>query len=568
LPVRRGGGVAQRYQSAWDAGLESEVYQILFDRNFSRPVVNLERHRTERKQASPRSAEYIFIEDTELSDHAQWPIAANLILELCRHKGLDGLNVEIANPCGLIPNISATISPTLSIICDWNILLPGIMNALKPNVDWLTIDLISRASWADFESAGSASFVPTILIMIEENTEESYTAARDKICELLDPRFPEVAVEVIRGCLDDCTDTPDYEAAFMHHGDKLWQEEGYMGASIQRAGSKGSGTLGCFIKLRDRQSVVRTYGLTNFHVIVPDPEKTESHDPQTQHWIKNGLPPGFGRDFQINMPSETDLDAARDGYVQSIKDLEGDMADNNEGHEQYLSYEKEYRGWVANGEDPEILMPKTAVHLVRSVRERLVRYRERIDVIDARKNNLRLGPVFAGSGIRQTLSGQLMDWAIIAVDQRRIPARNDLPIQIYNIDLKSSDMGRMGSLALHKRVFKVGRSSNETCGFVNRVATTKLLSWRYSNGKLIYDCGKTWVVMDRTVEDDEGKKKGSRFFSDKGDSGSAVFSQNGEFVGLLHGGTYPERNMSYVTAAQDLVEDIKRITGAVEVTML
>jgi hypothetical protein len=254
--------------------------------------------------------------------------------------------------------------------------------------------------------------------------------------------------------------------------------------------------------------------------------------------------------------------------VQSIKDLEGDMADNNEGHEQYLSYEKEYRGWVANGEDPEILMPKTAVHLVRSVRERLVRYRERIDVIDARKNNLRLGPVFAGSGIRQTLSGQLMDWAIIAVDQRRIPARNDLPIQIYNIDLKSSDMGRMGSLALHKRVFKVGRSSNETCGFVNRVATTKLLSWRYSNGKLIYDCGKTWVVMDRTVEDDEGKKKGSRFFSDKGDSGSAVFSQNGEFVGLLHGGTYPERNMSYVTAAQDLVEDIKRITGAVEVTML
>jgi hypothetical protein len=91
--------------------------------------------------------------------------------------------------------------------------------------------------------------------MIEENIEESYTATRDKICELLDPRFPEVAVEAIRGCLVDCTDTP----AFMHHGDKLWQEEGYIGASIQHAGSKGSGTLGCFINLCDRQSVVRIY---------------------------------------------------------------------------------------------------------------------------------------------------------------------------------------------------------------------------------------------------------------------------------------------------------------------
>jgi hypothetical protein len=413
LPVRRGGGVAQRYQSGWDAGLKSEVYQILSDRNFSRPVVNLEKHRTERKQASPRSAEYIFIEDTEPSNHAQWPLAANLILELCRHKGLDGLNVEIADPCGLIPKISAAISPTLSIVCDWNILLPSIMNALKPNVDWLTIDLISRAPWADFESAGSASFVPTILIMIEESTEESYTAARDKICELLDPRFPEVAVEVVRGCLDDCTDTPDYEAAYAHHGDKLWQEKGYMGASIQRAGSNGSGTLGCFIKLRDRRGVVRTYGLTDFHVVVPDPEKMEIHDPQTQNWIKNGLPPGFGRDFQINMPSEVDLDAARNRHVQSIKDLEGDMADNNEGHREYLSYEKEYHGWEVNGEDPETLMPKAAVHLVKSVRKRLVQYRERIDVIDARKNNLRLGPVFAGSGIRQILSATGEDGNVI-----------------------------------------------------------------------------------------------------------------------------------------------------------
>jgi hypothetical protein len=558
LPVRRSGGGAERHQKAWAAGLENEVHEILSDHHFSQPVVNLQKLRTERSRASPRSAVYIYIKDMKLQDRAQWPIAANLILELCRRKGLDDLNVEIADPHGLAQKISATISPTLSIVHEWETLLPDIMNALKPNFDWLTIDLISRASWADFESVGSASFVPTILIMIKYDTEESYTAARDRIVDLLDPRFPEVAVEVIRGCAS----TQDYEPAFVHHGEKLWQEEAYMGASIRRAGSDVSGTLGCFIKLRDPQNVVRTYGLTNFHVVVPDHENIDNHDPQMQGWIKCGLPPRFGRDFQINMPSEIDLDAARDGLVRSIKDLEG------EGNQKYLLYEKEYCRLVAEGEDPSSLMPKAGVSLVRSVRERLQQYREQINAIDARKNNLRLGRVFAGSGIRQTPSRQLMDWAIIAVDHRRIPAKNQLPIKICGIDLLSPEMDQIGSPDLHKRVFKVGRRSDETCGFVNCVETTMLSGWRYDKGKLVYDIGGAWVITDRTVEDDEGEPRSSGFFSDKGDSGSAVFNKGGEFVGLLFGGTYPERDVSYVTAAQDLVEDIKHITGAVEVTML
>jgi len=65
-----------------------------------------------------------------------------------------------------------------------------------------------------------------------------------------------------------------------------------------------------------------------------------------QDWIKHGIPPSFGRDFQINMPSEIDLDAARGKHVRSIKYFEGDMADNNKGHEKYLLYEKNIvDGW-------------------------------------------------------------------------------------------------------------------------------------------------------------------------------------------------------------------------------
>ena len=50
---------------------------------------------------------------------------------------------------------------------------------------------------------------------------------------------------------------------------------------------------------------------------------------------------------------------------------------------------------------------------------------------------------------------------------------------------------------------------------LNRVATTKLFGRRYSNGELIYDYGKAWVVMDRTVDDDERIKQRSGFFSVK-----------------------------------------------------
>jgi hypothetical protein len=117
IPVRYNGLVGQRYRDAWEDGLKSDVHQILHNRNI-RAAVNLDKRRTEHIQVVPRSADYIFIEVTEPSEIAQWLSAANEILTSCRNRGLSGLNVEIADPRGLAPRISATISSTLSIVCD------------------------------------------------------------------------------------------------------------------------------------------------------------------------------------------------------------------------------------------------------------------------------------------------------------------------------------------------------------------------------------------------------------------------------------------------------------------
>jgi hypothetical protein len=337
-----------------------------------------------------------------------------------------------------------------------------------------------------------------------------------------------------------------------------------MGASIHRAGIQSSGTLGCFIQLLHPNGVRSIYGLTNFHVVMPDFEDYDNYDNQTLSWIQYGLQPGFASIFRINMPCEIDLDAARTSYVSGINQIQGDVVSGEPGVKDYL----DYRALEAQGENPELCMPMVGVRRAKMLIDELAISQARINAIDSRRNNMRLGVVYAGSGIRQRRSQQILDWALINVDDARVPAANDLPPKIGEIFMPSQ-MTLIGSLALGQAVFKIGRRSNLTYGFVNPAKSTQLLAWVIRNGTPRYEVGYAWAVMDRKVDDDEGKDgRGSGYFSDKGDSGSAVFTKAGEFVGLLYGGVEPGRQVSYIMSAEDLVEDIKYITGATEVTML
>jgi hypothetical protein len=257
--------------------------------------------------------------------------------------------------------------------------------------------------------------------------------------------------------------------------------------------------------------------------------------------------------------------AARANYVQTIRQIEGDILEGIPPNPLFLVY----RALEAQGLKPEEYMPREEATRVRILLGHVTTSRERINAIDERRNNMKLGVVYAGSGIRRLRSQQITDWVLISVDNARVPERNELPIKIDNIYMHSSQMGRIGSLTLSQEVFKIGRRSNQTRGYVNLVKSTMLLAWADENGITRRDYGKAWTVIGRKVEDEEGKeKKASKYFSEKGDSGSAVFTKAGEFVGLLHAGVEPYRDISYVMSAQDLVEDIMHITGAVEVAML
>jgi len=58
-----------------------------------------------------------------------------------------------------------------------------------------------------------------------------------------------------------------------------------------------------------------------------------------------------------------------------------------------------------------------------------------------------------------------------------------------------------------------------------------------------------------------------RPFSEPSDSGTFVFAEDGDVIGLLWGGA-ERRNISYVTPIEDIFDDIKRVTGAMEVRIL
>jgi hypothetical protein len=60
----------------------------------------------------------------------------------------------------------------------------------------------------------------------------------------------------------------------------------------------------------------------------------------------------------------------------------------------------------------------------------------------------------------------------------------------------------------------------------------------------VYAVGYAWAVMNRKAGTGVEKDRQCEYFSEKGDSGSAVFTTDNKFVGLLHAGMEYSREIS------------------------
>lgn len=202
--------------------------------------------------------------------------------------------------------------------------------------------------------------------------------------------------------------------------------------------------------------------------------------------------------------------------------------------------------------------------------------------------NALLGRVFAGSGYRTTPNPdrRQLDWALIQVVTPRIGSNNVSnpyflimkyfyaffsvanntfkvpPVSSYeDEDGLGVFSGQLMSQPLKNKIphdsslYKIGRRTNFTAGRYQALRSVHLQSWK------IDDKGKKIVVV--TEEETVAPKKGLRF-SAEGDSGSFIFDEETKFVGLLFAGNM-DTGVSYFTPSTILFEDIKAMTGALDV---
>jgi hypothetical protein len=102
------------------------------------------------------------------------------------------------------------------------------------------------------------------------------------------------------------------------------------------------------------------------------------------------------------------------------------------------------------------------------------------------------------------------------------------------------------------QVFKLGGATEWTRGRLSGLKSAQISTTN--------EYGEDYTVITKEV----GVTGAKGPFSLQGDSGALVFDRSLRVVGMIFSGNLTE-NVSYITPCEDLVRDMKRVTGALDV---
>lgn len=378
-------------------------------------------------------ADFILIRTINNAVDERWIKVAEAIISLCRNCGLQTINVEIADRRGLIPTISWAIAAEEPLVQDWHNVEPIILQLLRPNMTWLSIDVLVRGKRFSTFNETKVVSTPTIVIRIERDSQETWTEQRDRIDLFLqsNERYKSFAVEILRSSCDYLGGL-DFSFLQEHHRKKLWERKGYMGASIGPVKSDfpaGSGTCGCFLQMRSGDTI-RHLALTCFHVVLPtDPMEPEKDQPaHAVRWIRRGFALGDegSHDLPIRMPSGND-------YEQWLRDCESEIEKIETSKIGQWTF-KELREMESQGDALEDRMPKIHLRDFNAKKGFLEFTQSSIDKArcangESGENSL-FGWVCGGSGLRRNRD-MLMDWAVIDMLPGREPEKNEVCFSVH-----------------------------------------------------------------------------------------------------------------------------------------
>ncbi|KAM5474817.1 hypothetical protein MferCBS49748_000224 [Microsporum ferrugineum] len=518
---------------AWDEVLDVPVHNIL-----ERYHVNISSVAVVRRCFTDTPEKYdtvLVIARKQNLASDSWFRACKDMLRLFRSKGFMQLNVEILDERANPQIVSYPISPNDPFVGAWNSIRPQVLNILGRN-DWTSLYVIRRRVKDQREGP------ITVSITVTEESTNDWARIRDEIVRLLDSSGQyAVAVDICRG---DIWQMAYDRTPILENRD--WDTRAKLGGSLGPRGSRESAsTFGGFVNLQNPISGqwVR-FGLTNFHCVVAG---SNSH-PSYEGWVKNGIKPKGCKDLKLDSPA--------------LKDHESALQDNRD------KLEKKRNHSLPQDIIQRILDDDPSVRLGDKMQYEMLKSQIRdIEATIQRATSFGpdkryLGFVFAASGFTVNPRKQLLDWALINVDTRRITA-NEIPTTktvnpkyAGEYGVSTPVMSGTASAEEDAIVFKTGRTTGFTAGTVNGIKLSDLQGWTTNaQGEREFIRGTAVVVspFDCNIP-----------FGAPGDSGSFVMNREGKFVGLYVGGDY-KNNISLFIEAQCLFEDIKRVTNCRDV---
>ncbi|KAJ5165120.1 uncharacterized protein N7500_006950 [Penicillium coprophilum] len=492
-----------------------------------------------------------------------WYRTANEIQQLLLRHLDHGISVEIIETDLFNGIYCSPVESSHSIVPKWKSLVQEIV-ARCPNKDeWLGMDCFRYGT-----NPHRSSNPVTVIIRVQKTSENSFVTAARYIHGIL-AAFKEPEVDVI----------------FMKDGSKaltlnstvpLEATNGsvYPGVSIGiHQSSAGCSTLGGFVQTRSKdQKNWDTYALTCFHCVCPPTMchgdrflRSEDARRGLQRWERHPLTvhddPLFlniaKRILRIDHPAPRDLRTTIKSLNQSIRGVKDDSF-----YRSKAEVDKGENGWLpdsARGEYEATL---------RSIRQ----CEEQRDTFAKMLNNgaYYLGHVVAGSGMHRTRQDGdkrrvTVDWALIKMSSNRIyrqmhgdrvsgnsgfhyysnPSQNPPYHGGSTLDIRSGTI-----------IYKSGRSTGITASVYHSLESVQLDRLKSDKGPG-YTFSIIWTYKTATPE--------SSFpFAEPGDSGAWITRMDGKVLGILTGAD-ERQTTHYFCRISDVLDDIKDITGAVEV---
>ncbi|KAF4428272.1 hypothetical protein F53441_14048 [Fusarium austroafricanum] len=330
----------------------------------------------------------------------------------------------------------------------------------------------------------------------------------------------------------------------------------------------GCGTLGCFIRMKTATEDWQAYALTNHHVVrtafegftlVPDATGSKKGPPVkgSQLWRvdeKGYYPNAKQTPVIIESPS-------RAKHNFTIAYIDQEIATHKR-----KATEKRLR--LPGAPDRKRLERDISRHNA-TISELEVERQRKIDFFEEGKQVL--GEIYATSGFLRECHGRKMDWALIKLDPSR-PWSNDLPSaedwfnQYSHTDaepnrIEAPILDRTQSIEKGNEVgpvFKNGTTTGPTTGeFFVELQKIQLVDDEHLGDKRF--------ATDELVFGPRAGFTGRKKFCDRGDSGSAVFDDDGGIVGLFFRGHAHDRSHAggygYITPIELVFEDIKQFSN-------